>query len=122
MQLCKYNSRREPGFIPHRQQHLAAWPCGSGLRAIKDSGVNGLQNLPLWLRKAAEARFVAGEALHGGLERPLCEAMKGKSGLGWRPQDVGDARAVGYLPRRAVNTEWYQPKREKRVLSTKLEG
>lgn len=34
-----------------------------------------------------------GKGVTGGPERPLCEAMKVKSGLGQRPQDFGDARA-----------------------------
>jgi hypothetical protein len=33
----------------------------------------------LW--KATEARCVSGVSLHGGLERPLCEAVKVKTGL-----------------------------------------
>jgi hypothetical protein len=33
--------------------------------------------------------------------------------LTWRTQDVQDARAVGYLPRKAANREWNQPRREK---------
>lgn len=33
-------------------------------------------------------------------------------GLPWRPQDVGDARIVGYLSRGAANREWNKPKRE----------
>jgi hypothetical protein len=48
-------------------------------------------------------------SLNGGLERPLCEAVKVKSRLPWRPQDVRDARAVGYLQRKAVNREWAHP-------------
>ena len=31
--------------------------------------------------------------------------------LPWRPQDIRDARAVGYLLRKAANREWKQPKR-----------
>jgi hypothetical protein len=30
--------------------------------------------------------------------------------LTWRPQDVRDARVVGYLLRKAANREWNQPK------------
>jgi hypothetical protein len=33
----------------------------------------------------------------------------------WRPQDVGDVRAVGYLPMKAANREWNEPKRIKFV-------
>ena len=39
--------------------------------------------------------------------RSLCEAVKVKPGLPWRPQDVGDARAMGCL--------WRQPERKKCV-------
>lgn len=46
---------------------------------------------------------MAGQSLHRGLERPLHEAVKVKLGLCWGPQDVGDARAMGRLPRRAGN-------------------
>ena len=40
-----------------------------------------LWNRPLWLRKATMVRHVAGGSLHGGEERPLCEAVKVKPGL-----------------------------------------
>lgn len=55
-------------------------------------------------------RRVADESRHGGPKRPLCEAVKLKSGLCWQPQDVGDDKAVRYLPRRAVNRVWKQRK------------
>jgi hypothetical protein len=48
---------------------------------------------------------VSGVFLHGGLERPLCEIVKMKFRLPWSPQNFEDARAVGYLPRRAANRE-----------------
>lgn len=35
---------------------------------------------------------------HGDSEWSLWEAVKVKRGLCWRDRDVGDARAVGYLP------------------------
>ena len=41
--------------------------------------------------------------LHGDLERQLHEAVNGMPGLRWGPQDVGDARLMGYLPREAAN-------------------
>jgi hypothetical protein len=31
----------------------------------------------------------------------------------WRPQDVQDARAMGYLLRKAANREWNQLRRKK---------
>jgi hypothetical protein len=39
----------------------------------------------------------------------------------WGPQDVPDARAVGYLLRKAANLEWNQPKRKKFVAVSKDE-
>lgn len=36
-----------------------------------------------------------------------------KPGLHWRPQDIGDARAMGYMSRRAAYRVWKQLKREK---------
>lgn len=64
---------------------------------------------------------MSGVSLHGGLERPLCKAMKVKPGLPWRPQNVGDDRAVGYFQRRDPNrgiSPW-----ERGVLQpTKLKG
>jgi hypothetical protein len=30
--------------------------------------------------------------LHGGLERPLCEAVRAKPGQCWRPYDPGDVK------------------------------
>lgn len=64
---------------------------------------------------ASEARHGSGEVLHGHLERPLCEAMKVTPGFYWRPQDVGDTRAVVHLPGRATGWVWNQAKREKFV-------
>jgi hypothetical protein len=32
--------------------------------------------------------------------------------LPWRPQDVRDARAIGYLLRKSANREWNHPKRK----------
>jgi hypothetical protein len=57
-----------------------------------------------WLRKATEASHALGiSSLHGSSERArsLHEAVKVKPGFCWRPQDARDARAMGYLPRRA---------------------
>ena len=58
---------------------------------------------------------MSGVPWNGDPERSLCEAVKMKPGLPWRLQDVGDARAVGSLLRRAADREWNQPKREKCV-------
>jgi hypothetical protein len=32
------------------------------------------------------------------------------------PKDIGDARAMGYLTRKAANSGWNQPKKEKYVI------
>ena len=60
-------------------------------------------------------------SLHGGLEWPLCEAVKAKPGLSWRPQNIEDDRAMGYLPRKVANREWNQPKRKKCAAVNKAE-
>jgi hypothetical protein len=41
--------------------------------------------------------------------------------LPWRLQDVGDARVVGYLLRKAANRKWNQPGRKKCVVVNKDE-
>ena len=41
--------------------------------------------------------------------------------LPWRLQDVPDARAVGYLLRKAANREWNQPRGKKFVAVNKDE-
>lgn len=41
----------------------------------------------------------------GGLQSSLYKAVKGKPGFQWKPQDVGDARAMGHLPRRTECSE-----------------
>ena len=47
--------------------------------------------------------------------------MKVKPGLCLRFQDIGDARAVGHLSRRAADQVWNQPKRELCVTVAKAE-
>ena len=49
----------------------------------------------------AKGRHVSEVSLNGGLERPLHEAVKLTPGLPWRSQNAGDARAVGYLKKKA---------------------
>ena len=41
--------------------------------------------------------------------------------LPWRPQDVQDTRAMGYLLRKAANREWNQPRRKQFVAVNKDE-
>ena len=41
--------------------------------------------------------------------------------LRWRSQDIQDARAVGYMLRKAANREWIQPMRKKFVAVNKDE-
>ena len=45
---------------------------------------------------------MSGVTLHEDPEKSLYEAVKVKPGLPGMPQDVGDARVMGYMPRRAV--------------------
>lgn len=88
---------------------------GSSFRVMKDEGERGLWNLPSQLRKAPKARHVPGEALFGDPERPLNKAVKVKPELCWRPQSVGNAPTMGWLPRRAAPREWNQLKRRAAV-------
>lgn len=64
---------------------------------------------------------MSGVSLHGGPERPLCEAVKMKPESPWRPQDAGDARDTVYLPRRAAEQVWNQCQREKCAVVNKAE-
>lgn len=54
-----------------------------------------------------------------GLEKPFCEAVKVKPALCWRPQDAGDAQAVGSPPRKAADWVWNYPIKRS---PTKLKG
>lgn len=56
---------------------------------MKNTEVKGLWNLPLRLRRAAEAGLVEVESLHGS-----SESVEVKPRLHWRPLNVGGSRAV----------------------------
>lgn len=86
---------------------------------MKDTGVKGLCNYPLSLRKAIEARHIVQEALKRGPERPLCEAVKTKPECAKRPQDARRSRGIWCLMR-AEQREWSQPKREKSAVVIKV--
>jgi hypothetical protein len=47
--------------------------------------------------------------------------VKVRLGLLCRPQNVGDAKAVGCQLRKAANREWSQPERRKRAVVTRAE-
>lgn len=74
-----------------------------------------------YLREAAECRHMAGEFLHRGQEKLLCETLKMNPGLHWRVQDDGRARVLGCLPVGEACKVWNQPKREC-APSVKLKG
>lgn len=64
------------------------WQCrphGTDLRIMTDTVVEGEESLPPWLRRAAEAKHMAGKSPCGSLEGPLPEAGKVEPGLYWRP-------------------------------------
>lgn len=63
--------------------------------------------------KDVEARLMLGVSLHRDSEKPLCDAVKVKPGLPWRPLDAGDDKVMGYLIMKAANREWNKPKRNK---------
>ena len=60
-------------------------------------------------------------SLYGVPETPLCEAVKVKPELLWRPPNIGDAGTMGYLLNRTDNRKWNQPKREKCVAVNRAE-
>lgn len=100
-QLMQMKFKKGDMFQPHQEKKKKKktrqlQPSGSGFCVKKNIG-KGLWNLPRWL---FVTRSVAGASLCSGLERPLCEAVKMKPGLCWRPQ------AMGYPPRRAANRMW----------------
>lgn len=72
---------------------------------MKDTKVEGLFNLPLWLKKATETRGVTWESRHEGLEGSWHEFVKVNPGFCWRPQDVGDSKAMGCLLRRTAKRQ-----------------
>lgn len=71
-----------------------------------------LWSLSLGLQKAPEAGPVSGVSLDGVPERPSCDAEMVMTEFCWWTQEIGDARAVGYLPRRTAVQVWNQPKKE----------
>ena len=40
--------------------------------------------------------------------------------LPWKPQDILDARGVGYLLRKAANREWNEPRKRSLLQSIKM--
>ena len=61
---------------------------------------------------------MAEKSFCGGPQRLVCGVTEVRPQLQFRPQDVGDARAAGNLPRRAAHREQTNP-REKNVYSSK---
>lgn len=89
-------TQEQADVIPSRQQKsFRLWFL---LRVIKDTGVNGLWNLLLPLRKSTAILSVHECLFH--------EAIEAKPGLCQRPQNVGAIRAIEYLLRRASEREW----------------
>ena len=91
---------RELCFSSSKKQNLTALSGSFGF-GVKDRRKR-LWNLPLRARKDAEARHVF---LDRSLKRPMCEAVKLKSEMCWRPQDVRDSRAMVYLLMEAASRE-----------------
>lgn len=67
--LWLLESRGDQTLVPSSGRTWKIWPCGSVFR-VKDT-IQGLWNLPLWLRKTSKIRHVSVVSLHGGPERPL---------------------------------------------------
>lgn len=60
-------------------------------------------------------------SLHGGPERPLCDAVKVEPGLPWRPQHFEHNR-VRYLPEELLRGSGTSPRERAVLQSTKLKG
>lgn len=106
--------------VPSSRRPCQPQPHGSGFR-IKGTR-KGLYPCIPQQRKATEARCVAGEPLQRGLKRPLCEAGKVKPALPWKPQEVGGARIVGYLPRKTAGQVRGRTNRETVLWAIRLKG
>jgi hypothetical protein len=71
-------------------------------------------NLCPYVRKCAKLK--SGLHPQEDPERPLCEVVKVMHGLPWRLQNVKESTVMRYLPGRAANREWNQPKRRKCIV------
>ena len=60
-------------------------------------------------------------SLNGVLRRPSHKTVQVKPGLFCRPQDVGGAKATGYLLEKVANREESQTKRKKFVAVNRTE-
>ena len=74
------------------------------------------------LKKTADARHVSRVFLNGDLERPLCETVKVKPGLPWRPQDVGEIKVVRTCQGELLTGSGTSPPVRSVLQFTKLEG
>lgn len=99
--LMQMQLKEGPGSRSSRQNNMVPLTIWSEFSVKKDTG-KGLWTPPPWLKKSSVSRHETEKSLYEDPERPLHEALNSKSGLHWRPQDVGDARAMGHLPRRAT--------------------
>lgn len=80
-------------------------PCDAGFR--DNDTKKAVWNPPSWLGKATEVWYVLGVSLHGDpSEKPLHETVELKAVMCWRLQDIGDARVVDYLLKRAADLLW----------------
>lgn len=109
---CKCGSRGPDSITLHHSWIWQCCPCSSGLRVRKNTWIKKLWNFSLWLRRALEARHLAGV-------RPLPGAVKVKPGLSWRPHNVSGARDGGCLPRKPAHSGRNQPKREQWAAGSK---
>lgn len=107
--IAKFGQIREPldqkagedgiewgGYVPGSSSSRT-WqlqPHGSGFR-VKERRKSLWKKFIPQLKKATEIQYATAVSLHEGLEGLLHEAVKMKSELSWRPQNVRDARTVG---------------------------
>lgn len=61
---------------------------------------------------------MSGVSLHEGIKMPWCEV---DTWIMWRPQNIGDAKAMRYFLRKPAKSGWNQPKKKKCTAVNKAE-
>ena len=89
-------------FQSHKAAELSS--LGHVILALESRIQERVVESPSVTKESCLGQVSARVFLHGGLERPLHGSVKVKLVLCWRPQDVGNARVVGYVPRKTAKS------------------
>jgi hypothetical protein len=104
-----------------RRSQCIYWRCQYHGMITKHSSTSGVDQLEL-----QRAELEKWPKPFGGVQKIMCRSQILKQEaitlkLPWSPQDVWDARTIGYLLRKAANREWNQLKRKNCVAVNKDE-